>query len=195
MILLSSHLDRVIQNYDVQYRNGIHRGLLDNFAGVLLTYLTIYDDPQLAALEKEGSLRIWHNQGEEWGRLTKPPKVKKTDLVICVDVWCPPRKCDFSLDNMRGFSKQETKDIREWMEWEGFNPLMKRYTGNPDEHDESFEWRGKVNKALVFSIPIKCKNDGWHRIQQDNTVSYETMAKCRQGLKRLICGPLAEYLE
>jgi len=108
MILLSAHLDRVIQDFDLDYRNGQHIGLLDNVAGVLLTYLTLYDDANLRALEIEGKLRVWHNKGEEWGRLVNPPKLNKKDLVICVDVWCMGgNRYDFALDNLFGFSHDE----------------------------------------------------------------------------------------
>lgn len=195
MILLSAHLDRVIQDYNVQFKRGVHTGLLDNFAGLLLTYLMLYDDANVRALEKEGKLAIWHNQGEEWSRLTNPPRVTKKDVVIVVDVWVMKGRYDFSLDNIWGFSPKEVREMKEWLEWEGFKPLIKRYTGNPDEWDESFEWHKAAGRVLTFSIPIQAKNGGWHRVQMDNTTTAETMLKCRQGLKRLIGGPLSQYLE
>lgn len=195
MILLSSHIDRVIQDFRVSYKKGVHRGLLDNFAGVLLTYLAIYDDPMLAEFEKRGWLKVFHNTGEEWGELVKPPKITKHDVVICVDVWCMPSRYDFSLDNLYGFTRKELNEIRDCLVWEGFRPLLRRYTGDEDEHDESWEWHRKAGNCLTFSIPIQAKNDGWHRIQMDNTVTYDVMKTARQGLKRLIGGPLAAYLE
>lgn len=195
MILLSAHLDRVIQDFDLKYERGVHTGLLDNAMGVLLTYLALYDDSMLAAFERQGALKVWHNKAEEWGRLLNPPKVTKKDVVICVDVWVMPPKFDFSLDNIWGFKPNDVREIREHLEWEGFTIKTQRYTGNEDEHDESWEWHNLAGRTLTFSIPIMAKNDGWHRIQQDNMVTYERMARCRQGLKRLIGGPLGEYLK
>jgi hypothetical protein len=195
MILLSAHLDRVIQDFDLKFERGVHTGLLDNFMGVLLTYLTLYDDQNLMRLEREGCLKVWHNKGEEWGRLDNAPRVTKKDIVIVVDGWVmDTNQYDFALDNIWGFSPKEIRSIKGELEWEGFRPMVKRFTGNPDEEDESWSWHKQAGKVLVFSYPIQAKNDGWHRIQQDNTTTAATMFRCQQGLKRLIGNPLFEYL-
>ena len=195
MILLSAHLDRVIQDFDLKFDRGVHTGLLDNFMGVLLTYLTLYDDQNLVRLEREGCLKVWHNKGEEWGRLDDAPKVTGDDVVVVIDGWVmTTEKYDFALDNIFGFNAKAVREIKEWMEWEGFRPLIKRFSGNPDEEDESWSWHDRCPRVLVFSYPIQAKNDGWHRVQMDNTTTYEAMARCRQALKRLIGGPLSEYL-
>jgi hypothetical protein len=195
MILLSAHLDRVIQDFDLKYEHGTHIGLLDNIAGVLLTYLLLYDEPMLVNFERQGALKVYHNKAEEWGRLLLPPMVTKKDVVVCVDVWCMDAKYDFSLDNIWGFRPNEVRGIREHLELEGFRPMLRKFRNVEDEHDESWEWHRNAGRALTFSIPILAKNNGWHRIQQDNAVTVDRMARCRAGLKSLIRGPLAGYLE
>lgn len=185
MLIISAHLDRVYQEFQLSYAAGTMTGLLDNYIGVLLTFSTLFDDENLVALEKEGKIALYFNRGEEWGRLTNPPTVGKSDTVLCVDVWCPPKPCEFSLDNIWGFTETELKELREGLEWEGFNVLCRKFSNNKDEEDESWSWHGKAGKTLVFSIPIIAKEDGWHR--QDCSVSVDTILRCRQGLKRTIC--------
>lgn len=190
MILLSAHLDRVIQNYDLAFKGGVHTGLLDNFAGVLLTYLALYDDDNLRVLEAQGQIGIWHGKGEEWGLLENAPKLGKRDIALVVDVCSGPEYAgqDFALENFSGFTKVEVRDMKEAMENQGFNVLCggHRWQADPAKEDETWQWRERGVKTLCFTIPIDASDDGWHRIQQDNTVDYDTMAICRQGLKRLI---------
>lgn len=189
MVLLSAHLDRVIQDYDVQFEKGRHIGLLDNFLGVLLTYLVYYDDRNLQALEREGKLRIWHNHGEEWGRLDNAPKLTKKDLVIVVDVAAADRykNYDFGIENISGMPEKDIKALEGFLKWEGFRPYIHRFDPKDTEYqDESWSWQAKGIPAFCFSIPILAKDDGWHRIQQDNTATAETMLKARQGLKRVL---------
>src|SRR5260221_14553666 len=115
MILLSAHLDRVIQDYDLQYRNGTHKGLLDNAIGVLLTYLTLYDDPNLIRLEKQGRLRVWHGKSEEWGELIAAPKATGKAFVIVIDVAAgkPYRNIDFGLENISSMNPEQLRGIKE----------------------------------------------------------------------------------
>jgi hypothetical protein len=188
MILVSSHLDRVVQDYNLGYAQGQHSGLLDNFAGVLLTYLVLYDDHNLRRFEAEGKLQIWHGKGEEWGRLDGAPRLIKKDTVIVVDVCCGSqyKKYDFGVENISGFKKKDVTAIKDHLEWEGMKPRVRAYDGNPDDEDEAWEWRKRGIKVVSFIIPIQAKWTGWHRVQQDNTVDAEVMTTCRQGLKRLI---------
>jgi hypothetical protein len=188
MLLISSHLDRVIQDYDLSYQDGQHVGLLDNFMGVLLTYLVLYDDPNIRKFEREGKIRVWHGKGEEWGRLDDAPKLTKKDLAIVVDVAAGPQYIgkQFGIENVSGLSKADAKALWEDLEWQGFTFVYKPYTGDPMEEDEGWKWRERGVPTLSFIIPIQAKDDGWHRIQQDNTVSAETVAVCRQALKRIL---------
>ena len=188
MILLSAHLDRVIQDYNLQYRHGVHKGLLDNAVGILLTYLTLYDDANLIRLEKQGRLGIWHGKGEEWAELIDAPPAGRHDFVIVIDVAAGRqyRNMDFGLENIAGVKPATIKHIQEVLEWEGMRVRVKKYNGDPEDADEAWQWRNKNVPVLSFIVPIRAKRDGWHRVQQDNTVSAETILTCRQGLKRLI---------
>lgn len=189
MILLSAHLDRVIQDYDLSFRRGQHRGLLDNFIGVLSTYLVLYDDHNVRRLEQEGRLLIWHGKGEEWGRLDGAPKLGKKDLAIVVDVAAGSqyRGCDFGVENVSGLSLAATRSLREDLEWQGFSVRFARYTGNPIDEDEAWQWRKLGIPTLSFIVPIQAVDDGWHRVQQDNTVDATVVSRAAQGLKRIIC--------
>lgn len=186
MILLTSHIDRVNQEFDLFFDKGIHKGLLDNFLGMLLSYLTIYDDSNLLRFEREGKIKLWHNQGEEWGVLVNPPILTLNDVALIVDVADNPAytNIDFSIENIWGFSEQEIQDLTQMFSWEGFKALIKPFTGEDIDHDEAWLWKDKGIKTMSFIIPINATNRGWHR--SDSTVSSEKMKVCRQGLKRLI---------
>lgn len=189
MILLSAHLDRVIQDYDLRYEKGTHQGLLDNFLGVLLTYLVLYDDHNVQRLEQEGRLKVWHGKGEEWGRLDGAPKLTKRDLAIVVDI-CAGKDYegkDFGIGNISGLSAKACRDLKADLTWQGFAFAWYRYQGHYHQQDESWEWRKRGVPTFSFEIPITAVSDGWHRIQQDNTADVGQMLKCRQALKRIIC--------
>ena len=188
MILLSSHKDTVKHDYALSYEKGVHMGLLDNFIGILVSYLTIYDDKSLIELEKQGKIRIWHGDGEEFGLLRDYPKMTKKDLVVVVDVADGPvyKNVDISLENISGISDKQIKEWKESLEWEGFKVLTKKYTGKPDDEDEAWKWRELGIPVLSFIIPINCgKEYQWHT---DNCeISSEGVLKARQILKRFLC--------
>lgn len=186
MILLSAHLDRVIQDYDLSFRNNEHRGLLDNFIGVLTTYLVLYDDHNVRRLEQEGKLQVWHGKGEEWGRLDGAPRLTKKDLAIVVDVAAGSqyKGVDFGIENVSGF---DGKGLVEDLEWQGFKVRYAKYTGDPIDEDEAWQWRKRGVPTFSFIVPIQAKDNGWHRIQMDNTVTTQVVARAAQGLKRIIC--------
>ena len=189
MILISSHLDRVIQDYSLAYKGGLHVGLLDNFIGVLVAYLSLYDDHNLAELEKAGEVAFYHGRSEEWSRLdAAAPRLGKSDLAIVVDVAAGEDfDCyDFTIDNVSGLSKRDAKGLLEDLRWQGFKTRLGLYSGNPDDEDESWQWRKRGVPTFSFTVPIFAKDDGWHRIQMDNSVSYEEVKKAAQGLKRTI---------
>jgi hypothetical protein len=187
-ILLSAHLDRIIQDYNIEYRRGFHRGLLDNFIGILATYLALYDDRNIHDLEIQGKLLVWHGKAEEWGILKNAPVMGKHDIAVIVDVADGKdyRGRDFAIENVSGFTAGQMQEIKETLEWEGLNFRFKKFTGAPMEEDESWQWRKRGIRTLSFTIPITCKDDGWHRVQMDNTVSYEKVRGAVHGLKRLL---------
>jgi len=187
-ILLSSHLDRIIQDYALEYHNGVHKGLLDNFIGILTTYLVLYDDINIRDLEKRGKIIIWHGKSEEWGILKNPPKLSNDDIAIAVDVADGKhyRGRDFVIENMSGFSTEELVDIKETLGWEGLNFHLRRYTGDPMDEDEAWQWRERGVRTMSFIIPITGKDCSWHRAQMDNTVSSDRVKSAAHGLKRLL---------
>lgn len=189
MILLSAHLDRVIQDYDLGYEKGQHTGLLDNFMGILLSYLVLYDDHNVRRMEQEGRLKIWHGKGEEWGRLDSAPKLGKKDLAIVVDIAAGKEfnKVDFGIGNISGLTRKQMADLKADLKWQGFTFSWYEWQGNYHQEDESWKWRERGVPTFSFEIPIVGKNDGWHRVQMDNTMTAERVVKCRQALKRIIC--------
>jgi len=184
-VLLSSHLDRVIQDYDLAFSRGVHRGLLDNFIGILTTYLALYDDRNLMDLERSGRVVVWHNKGEEWGTIKNAPKMEKGDIAVVIDVACRKGK-DFYLSGIQGIPEKKLKDVIGGLKWEGLNFGWKRFDGNPDDEDETWQWKKQGIATISFEIPIDAPGDGWHRVQQDSTVSCETIRAAVQGLKRLL---------
>ena len=52
-VLISAHQDKVKNHLDLSFRDGKHTGLLDNWLGILVTYMAFYDDPTFSILERE----------------------------------------------------------------------------------------------------------------------------------------------
>ena len=190
-ILLSSHQDTVQEGYNLSFENGEHKGMIDNFGGILLTYLTLYSEENLIRFEKEGKIKIWHSKGEEWGRLDNAPEMDKDDIILVVDCADLPHydEIDFSIENISGFSEDEVVALKEDLQWQGFKVSTKMMDKNcGDDEDESWKWEEKGYRTMSFTVPIDCGlSRGWHRHQQDNSVSLEKMNICKKGLKRVLC--------
>jgi len=188
MILLAPHTDTVFNNPKITYKDGVHTGLLDNFIGVLTTYITLYQHESIRQLEKDGHIRIYHNRGEEYGYLFEAPKLNpEEDVVIVVDVCANDdyQGYDVSLENIWNFP--DIEEIIEELEAEGFKIRHRPYTGALEDSDESFSWIELGIPVLTFTIPIIAKGNNWHRIECDNTVSSEIVAKASHCLARFIC--------
>lgn len=188
MILLSAHKDTVMHPYRFEYRGGIYKGLLDNAIGMLACNSLILEEPNLQVLEKKGQIGIFYGGGEEWALHEDFPKLSKKDIVIVVDVACGDqyKSVDFSLENISGFESKRVIEIKEHLEWEGFKLKTKRFDGNPDDEDESWQWKNLGYKVISFIIPIESgnKKTGWH--VDDCTITVDKLNRAKQGLKRLI---------
>ena len=188
MILISPHTDLVFNNPQLGYRDGQHIGLLDNFIGVLVTYLALYQHEGMRKLEMDGHIRIFHNRGEEYGYLIDPPTLDpEKDAVIVVDV-CANTEAyegyDVSLENIHNY--RHIDEIVSEMEREGYRIKTKPYDGDPGDHDEAFNWVELGVPVLSFTIPIQAEGNNWHRIQCDNTVSGDVVARAANCLNRFI---------
>lgn len=184
MILLTSHIDNVKMDIQsIKYEGGKVEGLLDNWVGNLVLYLTLFSNPIFKQLELEGRIKIYHNTGEEFGLLIDAPTLKEGDMVINVDV-CSNKDWDYDvvLDNCWNIN---TNKIKSFLEWEGYKVLVKKYTGKVEDEDESFEWIKRGIPTISFTIPIKSQNDGWHRT--DSKCDYDTIKKASYILQRVIC--------
>lgn len=190
MILLSAHLDRVRSNFELSYKKGRLTGLLDNILGVATIYHNLLDDPNIARLEAEGNLMVWHNRSEEWGVLddTCPVLEKDHDVVIVVDVCSHKdyKDLDFSIENVSGLSKTDVKDLRDYLKWEGYRSRVVEFTGNPGTEDESWQFKERGIPVVSFILPISCPEDGWHRVQDDSSIDLEKWRVACEGLKRVI---------
>jgi hypothetical protein len=188
MILLSPHTDTVFNNPQIGFKNGQHVGLLDNFIGVLTTYLSLYQHESMAQLERDGHIGIYHNRGEEYGYLTDAPKLDpEKDMVIVVDI-CADKEgyadFDVSIENIHNYP--DLDEIIAELRREGFRIRVKPYTGETHDHDESFSWIALGIPVVTFTIPIHAVENNWHRVQCDNTVSYEVVARASTCLTRFI---------
>lgn len=188
MIVLSPHSDTVFNHPRIAYHNGVHEGLLDNFIGILVCYLALYQHPGMRNLEREGHLRIYHNRGEEYGYLSdEPPTLDaKEDVVIVVDVCAGERykDIDVSLENIWEFP--EIDEIAAELRREGYRILTRPYTGDEEDADEAFSWVERGIPVLSFIIPVQAPEDNWHRIECDNTVRSEVVERAAQCLCRLV---------
>ena len=195
MILLSSHLDRVRQEFPLAFVKNAHVGLLDNFVGVLVTYLALYDDPNLLKMEWAGKVRIWHNRAEEWGRLSERGfRIRKTDVVVVIDVAAGDnyKGLDFAVENIWGIPKRRLNELKKDLEWEQFRIKWKTWEKDPDFQDEAWQWKKKGIPAMSFIVPIvgSSPGDNWHGTESRVDAQHVIIAK--EGLKRLISG-LADW--
>lgn len=183
MILLSAHRDIVRTDIPFKYSNGVYSGLLDNEIGRLVMY-SILNNPSVRELEKQGRIKLWENQHEEFGLTIDFPTLdKKKDFVINVDVCAGERYKDFDIgiENLYG---NGFVDMLNGLEWEGYKYYFSEYTGDPVEADEMDQWVEKKQPGLSFIIPIECPNDNWHGMA---TITIEKVQKAIQILTRLIC--------
>ena len=187
MILISPHTDTVFNNPQIGYEAGQHIGLLDNFIGVLVTYLSLYQHESMRLLEREGQIRLYHNRGEEYGHLINPPLLTPDDIAVVVDV-CANAEAyegyDVAFENVHGI--RHIEEVIAELEREGYRIRHKPWTGEPNDHDEAFSWKDLGIPTMSFTIPIQAVGDNWHRIQCDNTVSSEVVAKAANCLTRTI---------
>lgn len=188
-VLISAHQDKVKNHLDLSFRDGKHTGLLDNWLGILVTYLAFYDDPTFSILEREDKIRIFHSTSEEFGSIGGLPKIKKNDIALVVDVASGKQYegIDFALENISGFTDEEIQNLKESLEWEGFNVLVKKYNGDPKDEDEAWYWIKKKRKTMSFIIPIDqpTKDIGWH--SNACSINSYRVGRAKQGLKRTIC--------
>lgn len=187
MILLAAHTDTVFNNPKIGYADGQHVGLLDNFIGVLVTYLSLYQHESMRRYETEGRLRIYHNRGEEYGHLTEPPALNpETDVAVVVDVCSSDayEGYDVSFENVSNLPDLE--DVIAELQREGFRIRYKPYTGEPNDNDEAFSWVARGIPAFSFTIPIQAIDHNWHRIQCDNTIHSDVVAKAALILTRTV---------
>ena len=187
MILLAPHTDTVFPNPKIAYKEGVHSGLLDNFIGVLTTYLALYQHEAIRQLERDGVLGIYHNRGEEYGYLLDAPELNpEEDVVIVVDVCANDDYAgiDVSLENIWKFPNIE--EIVAELQREGYKIRTRPYTGDPADTDEAFCWVEKGIPVLTFTVPVQAKENNWHRIECDNTVSSDVVAKATNCLARFI---------
>ncbi len=188
MILLSPHTDTVFNNPKIAFQKGQHIGLLDNFIGVLTTYLALYQHESMAQLERDGHIGIYHNRGEEYGYLTDAPTLDPNeDAVIVVDICADEtgyEGFDVSIENIHNYP--DLDEIIAELEREGFRIRVKAFIGDERDRDEAFSWIELGIPVVTFTIPIKAVHNNWHRVQCDNTVEYAVVAKAANCLTRFV---------
>lgn len=188
MILLAPHLDTVKSPFKLSFKDGIHKGLLDNQIGVIASYLAIYGVESILQIAKKGELQVYHNWGEEFGLLVDAPKLTKKDIVIVVDVCCGKKykDLDFTIENIANIPSNKTKELFENLKWEGFKFKTSEITFKEEDADEAFSWAKLGIPVLSFIIPIDGgKDDTWH--MESCTISSDAMKRAVSGLERTIC--------
>lgn len=187
MVLLSAHKDTVINNFPLSYSGGKFKGLLDNWIGVQAITSLLLTEPAFEKLSRLGKLKFYYGSMEEWGSIEKLPKVNKNDIVIVVDVCAGSqyKNVDISIENIVGFKKEKIKYFKECLQWEGFKVKTKFFTGDLDDWDEAWAWKGKC-KVMSLIIPIEdSKGTGFH--QNDCTITLHSFQRGVNAIKRLIC--------
>jgi len=175
MVILSAHLDKVRNDGNLTFEGGVHQGLLDNFLGVLVSYLTVYDNPALRLLCKSGSLKVVHSQGEEFG-VDDLPSVSKNDVVIVIDLGRSDGK-DFSIENFYNWDELSIKQFCDFLDSED---LQYEYKPVAVDDDESCVWSKRGCRVFSLCIPVVGK---YHA---NINLDMESLVKVREALKRII---------
>lgn len=189
MILLSAHQDTVHNNHQIQCDGKEVQGLLDNIIGMMTIYHVLLEDKVLASFAAKGDIQVWHNRSEEWGALTDDhPKLKKTDLVIVIDVCSDKRykHLDFSIENCANMSKKDLKGLDAFLKWEGFDAKVLEFNGRPGTEDEAWQFKELGVPVISFIIPVESYKNGWHRLREDSVIDIKDWRVACEGLKRVI---------
>lgn len=158
-------------------------GTLDNFIGIAVVF-------RLLDFINRFHIQIYFTQYEEvnlWGANVianeiKNGLLKETTIPIVIDVANVRGKYDCSLENIYGFTDQKIKDMKETIEnHNGLRCKTKKYTGKPEDEDDSWAFIEKGIKTLSYIIPVQ---GYFHTL--DCTVSIGAIIKATQGLKWLL---------
>jgi len=178
MIIISAHADKVRNESDLSFVKGVHSGLLDNFIGVLVTYLALYDTSSLRRLCSDGKIQVFHSLGEEFGVEDDFPKVTKEDTVVVVDLGKCDGEADFILENFYNWSDAEVQEIQEFIDSEKLSCHLSRET---KDDDEGHIWSKYGCKTVSFCIPIQ---GAYH---SDIELGMGRVVRAREALKRILC--------
>ena len=177
MILLSSHIDTVKPEIELKFDNAIHYGLLDNIIGVIATYLTIYNNKSIEHLIKTKQLKVFHSLTEEFGSFDLP-KLNKKDIAIVIDCCKITGKENVIIENPFNFTKNELKDLTEFLLEENIN-FKFNYKLKDDDEAKPFS-KQKV-KTLSVCYPIKGTYHDKSEIEMEKLTNYV------HALQRIIC--------
>jgi len=179
MLLLSPHIDTV-RPLELEF-NGTHSGLLDNWLGVMATYLAIYRTPSILKLIHEGKVGVFHSKHEEFGLDDLPNK--GIDLAIVVDVCSGKRYegVDIALENISTPGRDFVTPLKGFLKWEGYKVITKKYTGEDEDADESWTWIEKGVPTFTCILPV----DGDYH--QNTTCPSERVDRFAQALARVVC--------
>lgn len=185
-IIISSHRDLVRTDIPLKVENGQYIGLLDNLIGNIVTY-SILQHPAIIKLHKEGKIRFYFGEGEEFGLEILDCEVNpKEDVVIAVDVCINKRYKNKDIGIEQTWGSKKIDEASATLEWEGYSIYKAKYTADPDEADECDDWHRLKVPHLSFIIPIEGKNggDNWHG---ECSIPVERVNKAILILTRLIC--------
>jgi hypothetical protein len=152
MILLSSHLDSV-KPFNLKVSGTSLSGLLDNQAGVIATYVALFQHPGLMELLESGRLKIFHSQMEEYG-LDDLPNLGKEDIAVVMDVCNHREGFDISIENLANFPKSFAPELVDFMDGEDFQYQVRPYTGADEDADEAFLWHDKGIRTMSLILPV-----------------------------------------
>lgn len=180
MILISAHQDVVRTDIPMRFEEGKLVGLLDNYIGQFVA-LSVMNNNSIKELEKQGKVKFFFNQHEEFGLSVGFPDLdRKKDIVINVDICAGKRykNKDIGLENCYKLPTFVIPSLK----WEGFKITTFEWEGNdPDEADQ---WVEKKIPVVSFIVPIDCPNDNWHG---EASIPFERIQKAILILTRLIC--------
>lgn len=185
-LIISSHRDVVRNDISLRIENGYYIGLLDNLIGNIVTY-AILQHPSIIRLHKEGKVKFYFGEGEEFGLDIEDYKVNpKEDIVIAVDVCINTRYKNKDVGIEQTWGSKKIDNVIPILEWEGYKLYKAKYTADPNEADECDDWHKLKVPHLSFIIPIEDVKggDNWHG---ECKISIEKVNKAILILTRLIC--------
>ncbi len=185
-VALIVHQDNVFPELQLWWHGNEVWGTLDNFIGMIIVF-------RLSELIHDYSDKIdviftSYEEIDLGGAKRIAKNLDKDVLPIVVDVANVKGDWDCALENIYKFSNKEIKDMKEMIESHlNLKCNTRKYTGKPDDEDDSWAFIKEKRKVLTYTIPVRGELH-----TTDCNITLNGIEKATQGLKWLLSYFLTE---